>query len=115
MTVKEFYEEIQGDYVGVKERMGSDDIIKMFIGKFKGDNNIFLLEEAVQNRDTEGAFTYAHAMKGLVGNFGFSRLYEELCNYVEELRPRTQTPDQKRFDKIKEEYKRIVEKSAKID
>lgn len=115
MTVKEFYEDIRGDYVGVIERMSSDDIVKMFIVKFLGDKNMNMLEAAVENRDVSGAFTYAYALKGLVGNFGFSILYNNLCEYVEELRPQTQMPDEAAFEKIKEQYNFIVEKAKQIN
>ena len=49
-------------------------------------------------------------------NMGYDNSFcTDLCEYVEELRPQTQMPDEAAFAKIKEQYNFIVEKAKQIN
>ena len=60
------------DVQGAVRRLGGDEKLYMdCLGLFLEDPTMVQLNQAVDNKDWDGAFTAAHAMKGLAGNMGF--------------------------------------------
>ncbi|MCM1438444.1 MAG: Hpt domain-containing protein [Roseburia sp.] len=86
MTVKEFYDATGGGYDELKAKFGSDELIKKFLSIFKRDKSYDALVEKLDGGDTEGAFTAAHTLKGVVLNLNLLGLKDPVCNIVEALR-----------------------------
>ena len=60
------------DLQGAMRRLGGDeDLYIDCLRLFLEDPTMAQFNEALDNRDWDGAFTAAHAMKGLAGNMGF--------------------------------------------
>lgn len=108
MMVKEFYENIHGDYKDMLSRFQSDALILYFVKQFPLDHSYAELMEAVRSRDLEASFAAAHKLKGLAANLSFSELYTLLKELTEQLRPRTAPADPSLLQKISENYQSIL-------
>ncbi|MEG1537193.1 MAG: Hpt domain-containing protein [Clostridiales bacterium] len=53
---------------------------------FLEDEAFLKLAQALEERDYQNAFTYAHTIKGVAGNMGLTPLYQVICHIVEALR-----------------------------
>ena len=71
MTVKECYEQINGDYEGVFGRFRGDERIKKFALKFLADGSYDSLCRTLEAEDYSEAFRAAHTLKGVSQNLGF--------------------------------------------
>ena len=74
MTVKECYEQINGDYEGVFGRFRGDERIKKFAVKFLADGSFDSLCKTLEAADYSEAFRAAHTLKGVSQNLGFTGL-----------------------------------------
>ena len=63
MNVRECYETMRGDYEDVKRRFLTDARIRRFALLFPEDRSMADLQEAMGNKDCEGAFHAAHTLK----------------------------------------------------
>ncbi|MDE6850295.1 MAG: Hpt domain-containing protein [Clostridia bacterium] len=86
MTVKEYYDACGGGYEEMISKFGDDGKIKMFLTIFKRDKSYDTLAEKLDGGDTEGAFSAAHTLKGVVLNLNLLGLKDPVCNIVEALR-----------------------------
>lgn len=71
---------------GIARFGGNAEAYETLLNKFPADHNFPELCAAVERRDAEAAFAYAHALKGVIGNLSMKRLYDDLLPLVEELR-----------------------------
>lgn len=87
MTVQEFYASIGGDYADVVRRLGNEARVKKVLGMLARDESMASLGAALARGDYEGAFQYAHTLKGVFLNLGLSRLAQADSALTETLRP----------------------------
>ena len=64
MTLKEFYEQIDGSYEDTLHRLTSEALVHRFVLKYPADPSFAQLREAVTAADWESAFRAAHTLKG---------------------------------------------------
>ena len=86
MTVKECYEQINGDYEGVFGRFRGDERIKKFAVKFLADGSFDSLCKTLEAADYSEAFRAAHTLKGVSQNLGFTALMSSSSRLTEALR-----------------------------
>lgn len=115
MTVKEFYENIHGDYNDIISRFPSDELVLYFVRQFLSDSSYTELTEAVKNNDVEASFAAAHKLKGLAANLSFSELFAMLAELSDQLRPRTEQADVALVQKIGESYRIILREIKCLD
>lgn len=108
MTVKEFYERINGDYRDIQSRLSSDALIMRFVRLFPSDGTYRELMAAVEKYDTEAAFEAAHKLKGIAANLSFSELYIASSRLCEQLRPLSGAIDMSLVHKVSESYQTVL-------
>lgn len=112
MTIKECYEQMEGDYEDVHARLRMDTLIRKFFLKFPDDKSFGQLKEALEAGDYEKAFRGAHTLKGVAQNLGFTALYEASHRLTEDLRPGCEATEEETgqaFEAVKEAYIRVIE------
>ena len=65
------------------------------------------LDRAMAAKDYAAAFEYAHSLKGVTGNMGFTPLYQKLCLLVEPLRHGETTGVAALYADVLAEYARL--------
>ena len=80
MTVGVDYDEV------LKRFMGKEDFYLRMLKKFLADKNYEGLKQAVDDKNWQEAFTYAHTVKGLCGNLGLGAIMDYASPLTEELR-----------------------------
>ena len=115
MTIKEFYEEIGGDYDEVIGRLFSEALVKKFLIKFLTDTSYQTFFEEIEKKNIEEAFRAAHTLKGVCQNLGFGNLYKSGSDIAEALRGGQNNVTQPMMDKLKSDYEMTVEALKKID
>ena len=93
MTVREFYRKIGGNYEGTLANLLSEDRMKKYILKFADANDYNDLLLALDEQRYEDAFRFAHNIKGVCLNLGFSELAASGSALCEALRGGTPTGD----------------------
>lgn len=114
MTVPELYERIGGSYNDAKRTLQTDDMIARFIVRFPDDRSAERLFSAAQTNDVAGMFEGAHALKGVCGNLGLTKLAAEAGALAEEFRPgNARTMDDaevlRRVDALRADYTRATD------
>ena len=85
--MKEKLVEIGVDYDEVIGRfMGKEDFYLRMLKKFLNDKNYEGLKQAVEQKNWQEAFTYAHTVKGVCGNLGLGGILEYIVPLTEEVR-----------------------------
>lgn len=108
MTVKEFYENIHGDYDEILTRLPSEAFILRMIKRFPSDNTYAELIDAVQKSDISASFEASHKLKGIAANLAFSELFTASNDLSEQLRSQTEVADASLVQKITESYDTIL-------
>ncbi len=86
MDLKRFYDEIGGDYEGVFDRIGSEELIVKYLRKFKDSDMLGQFNRSVDAGECKEAFRHMHSLKGLCLNLGFTKLFTSVNELCEELR-----------------------------
>ena len=86
MTLKEFYEQIDGSYEDTLHRLTSEALVHRFVLKYPADPSFAQLREAVAAADWESAFRAAHTLKGVAQNLDFGDLGRSAAALTEALR-----------------------------
>lgn len=86
---------------GVQRFNGDIAIYELCLNKFLSDEQFKLLTQAILEKDIKSAFSAAHALKGEAGNLSLTKLYNDICPLVEELR-------NNRFDKVPELMEQVT-------
>jgi len=110
MTLKEFYDEINGNYDEVMYRLKKEERVIKFLGMFLRDKSFEQLSQSIEQKNVESAFRVAHNMKGVCSNLSLTHLTSIASDITEMLR------DGKDFDgacvmfpQLEKEYKKTVE------
>ncbi len=114
MTVKEYYEVINGDYEGVISRLRSDERVKKFVLKFLDDGSYKLLCDALDEKNYEEAFRAAHTIKGICQNLGFDKLYESSANLTEKLRNKEIEDIDKYVEIVQKDYETTIKRIREL-
>ena len=93
---------------GLQRFSGRADLYEKFLKRFGEDENFSQLEKAVAAGETQEAFRYAHALKGVSGNLSLDRFYSTLVLLVEKLRVGEADGTQELMQKLCTEYDSIV-------
>lgn len=86
MELKQIYEQMQGDYDSVLERLGKEDRVKRFLFMLADKEMDQLIMDAYQEKDYERLFREAHSLKGICANLSLDKLEHSTSALVEELR-----------------------------
>ena len=87
MTLKELYEQIGGDYEQALRVLRMDKLIDKHIRKLPNGGVCDALIAAGEAMDPTQLFETAHAVKGVCGNLGLTKLAEAASEITEEFRP----------------------------
>ena len=114
MTLKELYQEINGDYEQAVRVLRMDKLIDKHIRKLPTNGVVDGLIEAGCSMEPALLFEKAHALKGVCANLGLTVLAAEASDIAEEYRPgnsRRLSDDEikNKIDNISRMYKRTVE------
>lgn len=116
MNIKEFYDQINGDFEDVLKRLANEVIVTKIVKMFVSDPSYNDITTGLENKDVELAFRGAHTLKGVALNLGFTSLAKDSSDLCELLRPRSLDVDYKElYDKVSKEYKELIEKIKEID
>ena len=87
MTLKELYEQIGGDYEQALRVLRMDKLIDKYIRKLPKGGVADALIAAGGTMDPTQLFETAHAVKGVCGNLGLTKMAEAASEITEEFRP----------------------------
>lgn len=75
------------DIDGVMERfMDNEKMFRYFLRQLPEEKAYYFMLQALNEKNVEIAFDWAHRLKGIIANLALSRLYDELYDIVETLR-----------------------------
>ena len=74
MTLRELYQNIDGDYDQAMRVLRIEKLVDKHIRKFSQNGVVERLLEAGRTKDAQEMFESAHAMKGICGNLGLKDL-----------------------------------------
>lgn len=87
MTIQELYQSIDGDYEQVVRVLRMDKLIDKHIRKLTKNGVVEKLIDAGDSMDPTLLFESAHAVKGVCGNLGLTKLAAAASEIAEEFRP----------------------------
>ena len=109
---KSLWEMLEKREVNVKRALlimkGDEEAYKRFLIEFFEDPDFARLGEAIGEKKTKNAFTYAHGLKGMAANLGLDRIYEKLDMLVELLRSDKLEGAQEIYDAVIKESNEII-------
>lgn len=109
MSLREIYEKIGTDYPTVLERFCNDeDMLSIFVMTFPDDATFHYLVEAVSTFNYKEIENYAHALKGVAANLGFTKLQAACGDLVLCIRQGKYDTIPENFEKAKHEYESVV-------
>jgi HPt (histidine-containing phosphotransfer) domain-containing protein len=88
MTAKECYDAMGGDYSEILGRMGNDERVIRFLGKFLNDPSYEQLCVAMEIKNIPDAFRAAHTLKGVCKNLAITKLADSSSVLADLLRNR---------------------------
>lgn len=86
MTLEALYQEIEGNYRSMAQRLRTEERIKKFVLLFLKDRSYQAFLEAWEQEDGEAAFRAVHTLKGVCMNLSFDSLYHVSSEMTEYLR-----------------------------
>ena len=87
MTLQELYATIDGDYDQALRVLRMDRLLDKHIRKLVANDVVNRLLEASKTMDSAELFESAHAVKGVCGNLGLTKLASLSSEIAEEFRP----------------------------
>ena len=115
MTIRECYEQINGDYEDVLRRLMDDHRIQKILHYFQEENLLEELEAFIDEKDYTEAFRISHSIKGVCLNLGFTRLQESSSELCEALKDGKKPENlEKLFEAVKKDYRNIIEVIEKL-
>lgn len=115
MNIKEFYNEVGGNYADVLSRLNNEALISKIVKKFNEDPSFSQLEEALNSGNVDLAFRAAHTLKGISLNLGFDKLSKDAIEITEVLRAGELDGTKELFDSLKKTYEETVSKLEDLD
>ena len=115
MDIKQFYEEIGGNYQEALSRLMNDALIEKFVLKFKESQKLDALESAIKAHDYEKAFFEVHTLKGVSLNLAFKELGAAAVILTELIRgdlAKTANPEEVNaaYEKVEACYLNVISK-----
>lgn len=107
MTVKDFYDNIGGNYASIIVRMKTDDRICKFLKMFLQDKSYETLLQTMSEEKVKEAFLAAHTLKGVVGNMSFQELSEASVDITEALRSENMENAKVLLPRVIKEYEKV--------
>ena len=86
MTLEEMYQDIEGNYSDILDRLRKEERIEKFVLLFLKDSSFQTFRQAMDQGDTEEAFRAVHTLKGVCMNLSFDSLYRISSEITEYLR-----------------------------
>lgn len=93
MSLREIYEQFNGDYDSVLQRLRSDERITKYLIKFVNNHIDTLIKDALAEGDYETAFRESHNLKGICANLNMDQLGRSASELTEALRGRNPEGD----------------------
>lgn len=93
MSLREIYEQFNGDYDSVLQRLRSDERITKYLVKFVNNHIDTLIKQALEEGDYETAFRESHNLKGICANLNMDQLGRSASELTEALRGRNPEGD----------------------
>lgn len=116
MTLKEFYDEIRGNYNEVSSRLMNDKRIYKYLYKFKDCTDYSDLMHALAGENWEDAFRFSHNLKGMCLNLSLSALASVSSDLCEEFRNGPPKRDvSSMVDNVTSEYNKVISSLALLD
>ncbi|KIR01654.1 hypothetical protein P261_00468 [Lachnospiraceae bacterium TWA4] len=101
MDLEEFYAKIGGSYEGILLRISRKEAIVHFLKCFKTDVAYEELIQAIDEKDREKAYEFAHRLKGTVINLSLVKLGRIVSELVEQLRSKNTIIDDQLVRQLK--------------
>lgn len=115
MTVKEFYNRVNGSYDDLLERIGGEDRAIKYIKMFKLDPSFSDLKKALEEQDFESAFRSIHTLKGISLNLALDSLYKVSVTLTEIFRHYNGEDYSEALENVEKVYSKIVEAIDLLD
>jgi HPt (histidine-containing phosphotransfer) domain-containing protein len=115
MTVREFYDKINGSYDEFLGRVGTEERAKKYIRMFTMDPTFSELNSSIEANDIPTAFRAVHTLKGLSANLALTDLYNASVVLTEILRNYNGEDYTDALAGVREKYNNIVEAIALLD
>ena len=93
---------------GLARCMNNEPFYLRLVGKAMEDQSFDKLKEALDAKDLDAAFEYAHGLKGVLGNLSLTPIYTPVCEITELLRSRTEKDYSQELGKILSARERLV-------
>ncbi len=73
---------------GIKRCAGKEELYLKLVGRIPDDKSFAALPEAIEKKDLDSAFEYAHGLKGVLANLSLTPLLDPVERITESLRAR---------------------------
>ena len=114
MTLKEFYEQIDGSYEDTLHRLPSEALVHRFVLKYPADPSFAQLREAVAAADWESAFRAAHTLKGVAQNLGLDNLYKVSAALTDAVRGPKPLTDPALWPPVQQAHQQVLQALAQL-
>lgn len=108
MTVREFYDVIQGSYDDFLGRIGTEERAAKYIRMFKMDPTFSELNAAIEVGDIPTAFRAVHTLKGLSANLAMTALHESSVVLTEIFRNYSGQDYEAALADVREKYNIVI-------
>lgn len=110
MSVKEFYELVNGDYDSALSRIMKESSMVRFLKMFADDTQYSRMMEGLENKDYKQVFASSHDIKGTCANLGLTQLASSSSDICEAVRNGEPTVDlQPLVEKVRADYTKTIE------
>ena len=75
MTVEEFYNVLEGDYIELTSRISNEDRLRIYLYIFSNDNTFTNLCTEIDNNNLQKAFVCAHTLKSFSKSLSLPTLF----------------------------------------
>ena len=104
------------DYDTAMQRCVNNEALYLKLARKLPDMNEFdSLKQSIADKDLDSAFSYAHALKGIVSNLAITPLEEPIKEMTELLRARQDVDYSEYITKMDDAYTRLCEILSKED
>lgn len=93
---------------GLRRFSNNKEMYEGCLQKFLQDPNFDGLAAALEQKDADAAFRFAHSLKGVAGNLSLQKLYLAVTPLVEELRVGHLEQAAALFEPVRENYAQVI-------
>lgn len=86
MNLREFYEEVGGDYDKIVKRLHTEERIRKYLNQFQDYHYDEKIQKDLEEKDYEAAFLDVHTLKGMCASLNLDALGTVVSVLTEELR-----------------------------